>query len=108
MLRGIIGVGALLFLLGCTSDRINHNGYEYKTSTGLDVLVSVSMTGDHYSVYILNAFTAGLAGRSEKGLLERQSMIAAREAVEKHTGCKVEAAEYNSLLTMVKVTVKCG
>ena len=35
-------------------------------------------------------------------------MTAAREAVEKHTGCKLRSAEYNSRLTMVKVTVQCS
>lgn len=99
-----------LFFIGCTSiksivttDRINHNGYEYETSTGLRVLVKQSIKGDFWSVYIVNDFTMLPQTRWATPAV----MTAAREAIEKHTGCKLRSAEYNSRLTMVKVTVKC-
>jgi hypothetical protein len=99
-----------LFLIGCaatksivSTDRINHNGYEYETSTGLRVLVKQSAMGDYWSVYIVNDFTMLPQTRWATPAV----MTAAREAIEKHTGCKLRSAEYNSRLTMVKVTVKC-
>ncbi len=109
MIWGKVLVLALIFpLIGCATtnsiDRINHNGYEYETSTGLRVLVKQSAGGDFWSVYILNDFTM----LQQTRWATPEVMTAAREAIEKHTGCKLRSAEYNSRLTMVKVTVKCG
>jgi hypothetical protein len=106
----ILALTLSLALVGCAAinsdgavDRINHNGYEYETSTGLRVLVKQSPMGDYWSVYILNDFTMLRQTR----WATPEVMTAAREAIEKHTGCKLRSAEYNSRLTMVKVTVKC-
>ena len=106
----ILALTLSLALVGCATtnsdgaiDRINHNGYEYETSTGLRVLVNQSINGDFWSVYILNDFTMLRQTR----WATPEVMTAAREAIEKHTGCKLRSAEYNSRLTMVKVTVNC-
>ena len=106
----ILALTLSLALVGCATtnsdgaiDRINHNGYEYETSTGLRVLVNQSINGDFWSVYILNDFTMLQQTRWATPAV----MTAAREAIEKHTGCKLRSAEYNSRLTMVKVTVNC-
>ena len=106
----ILALTLSLALVGCAAinsdgavDRINHNGYEYETSTGLRVLVNQSPMGDYWSAYILNDFTMLRQTR----WATPEVMTAAREAIEKHTGCKLRSAEYNSRLTMVKVTVKC-
>lgn len=122
-----------LALFGCASVKrdgyetvtgINASGYEYKTSTGLDVVVSRPHVRSGYSVQILNDFSVmqayrdpdiylldqksmKAAFRAENDLLERLSVTAAGEAVEKHTGCEVATTEYNGRLTMVRVTVKC-
>lgn len=59
---------------------------------------------DHY---LLDLKARKAAIRAENDWIERQSIVAAREAVIKHTGCEVETAEYNSGTSTVRVTVKC-
>lgn len=98
-LGGCVGI-----TLGTSIDRINHHGYDYKTSVGLDVLLSPSSKGDYWSAYIVNDFSM----LKQTRWATPEIMTAAREAVEKHTGCKLRSAEYNSRLTMVKVTVQCS
>lgn len=133
MFREVTGAVALLLLVGCASVKrdgyetmtgMYASGYEYTTSTGLDVVVSRSHMRPGYSVQILNDYfvmqayrrpdfylldqkSMKAARRAENEWLERKAMMAAREAVEKHTGYEVETAEYNGRLRSVRVTVKC-
>lgn len=132
--EAITGTVALLLLVGCASVKrdgyetmtgINASGYEYTTSTGLDVVVSRPYTIPGYSVQITNEFSVmqayrrpdyylldqksmKAARREENEWLERKAVLAAREAVVKHTGCEIETTKYNPGITTVRVTVKCG
>lgn len=129
----ILALLLALTLFGCASAKrdgyetmtgINASGYEYTTNTGLNVVVSRPFTRPGYSVHITNEFSVmqayrrpdyylldqksmKAARREENEWLERKAVLAAREAVEKHTGCEIETTEYNSRIPMVKVTVKC-